>query len=224
MEFCPNKNYFDDIRNTTQDAINYAIQNQQELVDKALTQTEKIRYSKHVNGLGPLSPFFSPSLRDKDALLPLYDTPGRFRSGDYTAYHLDQSGNLLLIQYFLQHKLSAEYILFERQGIEFAVLFSHGFGHGYDDSFSTYCMIIKDGRPQESFVMNNLWLWGEHIDWGWHEDSGNGYLLCSSFTYPTYNPQAPGQPAYSMDRYRFVIMDDHLSDVVLEMKNKVFPA
>ena len=43
MEFCPNKNYFDDIRNTTQDAINYVIQNQQELVDKALTQTEKIR-------------------------------------------------------------------------------------------------------------------------------------------------------------------------------------
>ena len=71
MEFCPNKNYFDDIRNTTQDAINFAIQNQQELVDKALTQTEKIRYSKHVNGLGPFSPFFSPSLRDEDASRPL---------------------------------------------------------------------------------------------------------------------------------------------------------
>lgn len=86
MEFFLDKNYFDEIRNTAQDAINYAIRNHQELVEEALAKTEKIRYSKYVSGLGPWCPFYSN--RDDDASFPLFDSPKRFKSGDYTAYHL----------------------------------------------------------------------------------------------------------------------------------------
>ena len=65
MEFYLDKNYFDEIRNTTRDAVIYAIRNHQELVEKALAKTEKIRYSKYVSGLGPWCPFYSN--RDDDA-------------------------------------------------------------------------------------------------------------------------------------------------------------
>ena len=221
MELKLDKNYFDEIRNTTQDAIYYAIRNHQELVEKALAKTEKIRYSKYVNGLGPWCPFYSN--RDDDASFPLFDSPKRFKSGDYTAYHLDQSGNLLILQNYVRQKLESEYLLFERQGVEYAVPFSQSeIQNGYQDSFTTYRMIKEDGRPHESLGMNNLIVYGEHIDW--HEQSGEGYFLCSSFLYPTYNPQAPGQPAYEMDRQRFVIKDNHISDIVLEMEKTVFPA
>ena len=221
MEIKLDKNFFDDIRNTTRDAIDYAIRKQQELVEKALAKTEKIRYSKHVNGLGPWCPFYSN--RDDDASFPLFDSPKRFRSGDYTAYHLDQSGKLLILQNFVRQKLESEYLLFERHGIEYAVLFSHSLiQNGYRDSFTTYRMITEDGRPKESFGVNNLIVYGEHIDW--QGRSGEGSFLCSSFLYPTYNPQAPGQPAYEMDRQRFVIKDNQVSDIVLEMEKTVFPA
>lgn len=221
MEIKLDKNFFDDIRNTTRDAIDYAIRKQQELVEKALAKTEKIRYSKHVNGLGPWCPFYSN--RDDDASFPLFDSPKRFRSGDYTAYHLDQSGKLLILQNFVRQKLESEYLLFERHGIEYAVLFSHSLiQNGYRDSFTTYRMITEDGRPKESFGVNNLIVYGEHIDW--QGRPGEGSFLCSSFLYPTYNPQAPGQPAYEMDRQRFVIKDNQVSDIVLEMEKTVFPA
>ena len=221
MEIKLDKNFFDDIRNTTREAIDYAIRKHQELVEKALAKTEKIRYSKHVNGLGPWCPFYSN--RDDDASFPLFDSPKRFRSGDYTAYHLDQSGKLLILQNFVRQKLESEYLLFERHGIEYAVLFSHSLiQNGYRDSFTTYRMITEDGRPKESFGVNNLIVYGEHIDW--QGRSGEGSFLCSSFLYPTYNPQAPGQPAYEMDRQRFVIKDNQVSDIVLEMEKTVFPA
>ena len=221
MEIKLDKNFFDDIRNTTRDAIDYAIRKHQELVEKALAKTEKIRYSKHVNGLGPWCPFYSN--RDDDASFPLFDSPKRFRSGDYTAYHLDQSGKLLILQNFVRQKLESEYLFFERHGIEYAVLFSHSLiQNGYRDSFTTYRMITEDGRPKESFGVNNLIVYGEHIDW--QGRSGEGSFLCSSFLYPTYNPQAPGQPAYEMDRQRFVIKDNQVSDIVLEMEKTVFPA
>ena len=42
MGFVLDKNYFEEIRNTTQEAINYAIRNHQELVEEALAKTEKI--------------------------------------------------------------------------------------------------------------------------------------------------------------------------------------
>ena len=83
-------------------------------------------------------------------------------------------------------------------------------------------MITEGGRLQESFGINNLIVYGEHIDW--HEQSGEGYFLCSSFLYPTYNPKAPGLPAYEMDRQRFVIKGNHISDIILEMEKTVFPA
>ena len=83
-------------------------------------------------------------------------------------------------------------------------------------------MVTEDGRPKESFGVNNLIVYGEHIDW--QGRSGEGSFLCSSFLYPTYNPQAPGQPAYEMDRQRFVIKDNQVSDIVLEMEKTVFPA
>lgn len=221
MEFFLDKNYFDEIRNATQDAINYAIRNHQELVEEALAQTEKIRYSKYVSGLGPWCPFFSN--RDDDASFPLFDSPKRFKSGDYTAYHLDQSGNLLILRNFVRQKLESEYLLFERQGVEYAVMFSHSeIQNGYQDSFTTYRMTTEEGRLQESFGLNNLIVYGEHIDW--HEHSGEGYFLCSSFLYPTYYPQAPGQPAYEMDRQRFVIKDNQISDIVLEMEKTVYSA
>ncbi len=221
MEFSLDKNYFDEIRNTTRDAVNYAIRNHQELVEEALAKTEKIRYSKYVSGLGPWCPFCSN--RDDDASSPLFDSPKRFKSGDYTAYHLDQSGKLLILRNFVRQELESEYLLFERQGIEYAVLFSHSaIQNGYRDSFTTYRMKTEDGRLQESFGVNNLIVYGEHIDW--HELSGEGYFLCSSFLYPTYNPQAPGQPAYEMDRQRFVIKDNQVSDIVLEMEKTVYSA
>ncbi len=221
VEFYLDKNYFDEIRNTTQDAINYAIRNHQELVEEALAKTEKIRYSKYVSGLGPWCPFYSN--RDDDASSPLFDSPKRFKSGDYTAYHLDQSGKLLILRNFVRQELESEYLLFERQGIEYAVLFSHSaIQNGYRDSFTTYRMKTEDGRLRESFGVNNLIVYGEHIDW--HEHSGEGYFLCSSFLYPTYNPQAPGQPAYEMDRQRFVIKDNQISDIVLEMEKTVYSA
>ena len=221
MEIKLDKNFFDDIRNTTREAIDYAIRKHQELVEKALAKTEKIRYSKHVNGLGPWCPFYSN--RDDDASFPLFDSPKRFRSGDYTAYHLDQSGKLLILQNFVRQKLESEYLLFERHGIEYAVLFSHSLiQNGYRDSCTTYRMITEDGRPKESFGVNNLIVYGEHIDW--QGRSGEGSFLCSSFLYPTYNPQAPGLPAYEMDRQRFVIKGDHISDIILEMEKTVFPA
>ena len=215
------KNFFDDIRNTTRDAVNYAIRNHQELVEKALAKTEKIRYSKYVNGLGPWCPFYSN--RDDDASFPLFDSPKRFRSGDYTSYHLDQSGKLLILRNFVRQKLESEYLLFERHGIEYAVPFSHSLiQNGYRDSFTTYRMIMEAGRLKDSFGVNNLIVYGEHIDW--QGCSGEGSFLCSSFLYPTYNPQAPGQPAYEMDRRRFVIKDNQVSDIVQEMEKTVFPA
>lgn len=221
MGFVLDKNYFDEIRNTTQEAINYAIRNHQELVEEALAKTEKIRYSKFAKVFGPWCPFYSN--RGDDASFPLFDSPKRFKSGDYTAYYLDQSGNLLLVRDFFRQKPDFEFLLLKRHGIEYAVPFGLGvIMNGYHDYFTTYRMIKKYGRPQESILMNDLIVYGERFDW--HEQSGEGYFLCSSFFYPSYNPQAPGQPAYEMVRQRFVVKDNQISDIVLEMEKTVYSA
>lgn len=219
MKWFLDKNYFDKIRNKTQDAINYAIQNHQELLDKALAKTEQIRYSKTVSGLGRWCPFYT--MRDEDASFPLFDSPKRFKGGDYTAYHLDQSGNLLLLRQYFQEQLSSDYIFFEREGITYAVLLQSAVQNGHLDHFATYGMITtKDGQPQDSFGVNNMIIWGEHLDW--HEPSGEGFFLCTSYLYPVFNPQAPGQPAYEMSRQRFIVKQNHVDEIVPEIKKKVF--
>ena len=124
---------------------------------------------------------------------------------------------------FFRQKPDFEFLLLKRHGIEYAVPFGLGvIMNGYHDYFTTYRMIKKYGRPQESILMNDLIVYGERFDW--HEQSGEGYFLCSSFLYPSYNPQAPGQPAYEMVRQRFVVKDNQISDIVLEMEKTVYSA
>ena len=206
-----NKDYYETIRSTTEQAIGYAMEHRQELLEKAISNTVTIRYSRLVSGLGPWCPFYLN--REKDAQAALFDTPKRFKNGEYTAYHLDREGNLVLLRNYLQQELDSDYILFEKDGIHYAVLFSNS---GYKKYFTTYRFAFKDGMPQDSAMMNYLCLWGEHIDR--YDNGGNGSFVCSSFTYPVPNPQSGGQPGYEMRRVRFIVEKGLLVDHKEELK------
>ena len=194
----------DELRTSTEQAIEYAIEHRQELLDKALSETQSIRYSKLVFGLGPWTPFYLIGDDRKENEVTLSDSPKRFKKGDYSAYYLDRAGNLLLIRNWLQHEMEDGYwILFEKEGVNYAVLF---YQDEFLDNLGTYRFVIKDGHPHDSALITKLVLWGEHIDW--NVENGNGSFLCSAFDYPIPNPKRGGQPGFGMRRVRFLIEND----------------
>jgi len=202
------------IRKASRKAIDFAVKHYHELLERALMDTTTIRYSKLVDDLGPWCPFYL--MREKSAEVSLCDSPCRFRSGNYTAYHLNADGNLLLIRKQFKSFPCDDILCFEFEGALYYVTFSK---EKHYDYFTSYRITYQDKRPIDTAMMNDLFLWAEHVDWSRTYD-GNGEFVCSGYVF--FSSAKVILPGKKMGTYRFLLENDHVYDVIEEDKPDSF--